>query len=216
MAVTVETVVSVPFMENTYVVSVPGRTDCVVVDPGFEPDKIVALLSRRGLTPVLFLLTHGHADHIGGNAAMKQRWPDVPLVIGAGDEFMLADADANLSAPFGMPITSPPADQTVREGEKFQAAGIDFEVLEVPGHSPGHVVYVLAGEQPRIVLGGDVLFQGSIGRCDFPGGSQRLLLSGIREKLFPLGDDTLVYSGHGPRTTIGQERRTNPFCGEVS
>lgn len=216
MALTVEVVVSVPFMENTYVVSLPGRTDCVVVDPGLEPDKILALLNRRGLTPALFLLTHGHADHIGGNAAMKQRWPDVPLVIGAGDEFMLADADANLSAPFGMPVTSPPADRTVHEGERFQAAGIDFEVLEVPGHSPGHVVYVIPGEQPKVLLGGDVLFQGSIGRCDFPGGNQRLLLAGIREKLFPLGDDTLVYSGHGPRTTIGQERRTNPFCGELA
>jgi len=147
MAVNVETVVSVPFMENTYLVSVPGRTDCVVVDPGLEPDKILALLSRRGLVPALFLLTHGHADHIGGNAAMKQRWPDVPLVIGAGDEFMLADADANLSAPFGMPITSPPADRTVREGDKFQAAGIDFEVLEVPGHSPGHLTFSLPAER---------------------------------------------------------------------
>src|SRR5207302_10920312 len=122
---------------------------------------------------------------------------------------MLTDADLNMSAPFGMPITSPPADRTVAEGDVLDVAGIRLEVLEIPGHSPGHVVFVYRGT-PLIVLGGDVLFRGSIGRYDLPGGSGPLLLSGIRSKLFALPADTVVYPGHGPVTTVGHEKRTNP------
>ncbi len=109
-----------------------------------------------------------------------------------------------------MPITSPAADKTVNEGEELLIAGMRFEVLEVPGHSPGHVVFVLRGEPTRI-LGGDVLFRGGIGRDDFPRGDGRLLRKGIREKLFTLPDDAVVYPGHGPTTTIGHEKATNPF-----
>lgn len=214
MALSVHVIVSRPFMENSLVVSLPDRTDCVVVDPGFEPDKIIRYLEQAGLDPVLFLLTHGHSDHIAGNATLKQRWPQVPLVIGEGDAPMLTDADLNLSGLFGTPIVSPPADQVVQEGERFSAAGLDFLVREIPGHSPGHVVYVIQNVAPTVVLGGDVLFAGSIGRTDFPGGNLRQLLTGIREKLFCLDDRTIVYPGHGSHTTIGQERRTNPYCGE--
>jgi hydroxyacylglutathione hydrolase len=205
-------IVSKPFMENTLVVSLEGRTDCVVVDPGLEPAKILRHLEQTGLEPVLFLLTHGHSDHIGGNAELKKRWPSVPLVIGVGDAPMLTDPVLNLSALAGFPIISPPADQVVHELEEYSAAGMKFLVREIPGHSPGHVVYIVQGLSPLVVLGGDVLFEGSVGRTDFPGGSMRLLLSGIREKLFCLPDDTLVYPGHGSRTTIGSEKRTNPYC----
>src|SRR5262249_5913115 len=122
----------------------------------------------------------------------------------------LTDANANLSAPFGMPITSPPADRVVREGEPIDAAGIMLEVLEVPGHSPGHVVYLWRGD-PSILFGGDVLFRGGIGRDDFPGSEGPLLFEGIRSKLYRLPPNTVVYPGHGPVTTIGHEKRTNPF-----
>src|SRR5262249_7691493 len=117
---------------------------------------------------------------------------------------------ANLSAPFGMSITSPDADRTVKEGDVLEYAGIRLEVLEVPGHSPGHVIFVWRGE-PSLVFGGDVLFRGSIGRSDFPGGDGELLLRGIREKVYTLPPNTIVYPGHGPVTTVGHERRTNPF-----
>ena len=109
-----------------------------------------------------------------------------------------------------MAIVSPPADRLVNEGDVLEFAGIRLEVLEIPGHSPGHVVYVVR-EEPIIVFGGDVLFRGSIGRCDFPGGSQERLTSGIRKKLYTLPDDAIIYSGHGPQTKVGHEKRTNPF-----
>ncbi len=209
--VQIRTLVSMPFEENTYVVWTEGRSDAVVFDPGLEPDLILDFLREEGLTVAAILNTHGHADHIGGNGALKDAFLDAPLLIGAGDQNMLADADANLSAPFGLPITSPPADRTVIEGDTVEAAGLTFDVLEVPGHSPGHVAFVLRGAAPVRVFGGDVLFRGGIGRSDFPGGDHELLLDGIRRKFLALPPDTVVYPGHGPVTTVDHERRTNPF-----
>jgi glyoxylase-like metal-dependent hydrolase (beta-lactamase superfamily II) len=134
-------------------------------------------------------------------------------VIGAGDAEKLVNPELNLSAAFGLAITSPPADRTLREGERFTAAGIELEVLEAPGHSVGHIVLVCKQVEPWRVFGGDVLFAGSIGRTDFPDGSLETLRTAIHEKLFTLPDDTIVYPGHGPATTIGREKRTNPFVG---
>jgi glyoxylase-like metal-dependent hydrolase (beta-lactamase superfamily II) len=209
----VRTVVSAPFEENTYLVWLPGSRGAIVFDPGLEPEMILDVLHNEGLTAAALLNTHGHADHIGGNAALKDAFPQAPLVIGVHEQHLLTDADANLSAAFGLPITSPPADRTVAEGDVVEAAGLRFEVLEIPGHSPGHIVYLLRGS-PNWVFGGDVLFRGSIGRYDFPGGDGRLLLSGIRRKLFTLPPDTVVYPGHGPVTTVGREQQTNPFLAE--
>ena len=206
-------VVSMPFEENTYVVWLEGSSDAVVFDPGLEPDLILDFLRDEGLTVAAILNTHGHADHIGGNGALKETYPAAPLIIGADDGPMLTDANANLSAPFGMPITSPPADRTVREGDTVEAAGLAFGVLDVPGHSPGHVVFVLRGAAPVRIFGGDVLFRGGIGRFDLPGGDGDLLLDGIRRKLFTLPPDAVVYPGHGAVTTVAHERRTNPFVG---
>jgi glyoxylase-like metal-dependent hydrolase (beta-lactamase superfamily II) len=203
-------IVSMPFGENTYVVWVPGRSDCVVIDPGLEPDRILDYVLQRKLKVAAILNTHGHGDHIAGNRAVKEAFPDAPLIIGADEVPLLSDPDRNLSRPFGWSITSPPADRLVREGDAVEAAGLRFEVLELPGHSPGHVVFVVR-EKPILVFGGDVLFQGSIGRFDFPGSDGRLLMQGIRRKLYSLPDDTVVYPGHGPDTTIGHEKRTNPF-----
>jgi glyoxylase-like metal-dependent hydrolase (beta-lactamase superfamily II) len=206
----IRTVVSSPFEENTYVVWLPGQKDCVVFDPGLEPELILEVLRDENLTVAAILNTHGHADHIAGNEAMKTAYPAAPLIIGEGDAIMLTDAMANLSALFGMPIVSPAADRTVSEGDVVEAAGLQFDVFDIPGHSPGHVVFVLR-TKPTIVFGGDVLFRSGIGRTDFPGGDTEQLLTGIRTKLYALPADTLVYSGHGPVTTVGQERRSNPF-----
>jgi glyoxylase-like metal-dependent hydrolase (beta-lactamase superfamily II) len=210
MTLIVHAIESAPFAENSYVAHRSDRSDAVVVDPGFQPELIVNYLAERTLTLAAILNTHGHVDHIAGNAAMKAAFPNAPLVIGAGDAAMLTDAWLNMSATFGLPVTSPPADETVRDGMVYAAGGFEFEVLEIPGHSPGHVVFICRDER-TIVFGGDVLFAGSIGRTDFPGGDLNQLLSGIRGKLWPLPDDTVVYAGHGPATTIGQEKRSNPF-----
>ena len=206
----VHTIVSLPFEENTYIAWRSERRDALVVDPGLDPDAILAFLEERELDVAAILGTHGHADHIAGNEALKGRYPRAPLIIGAGDAPMLSDADLNLSARFGMPMVSPPADRLVQEGDVLEFAGIRLEVLEIPGHSPGHVVFLLR-DAPILVFGGDVLFRGGVGRCDFPGGSMALLEAGIREKLYTLADDTVVYPGHGPVTKVGHEKRTNPF-----
>src|SRR5439155_6439623 len=143
-----------------------------------------------------------HVDHMAGNAAMKRAYPAAPIVIGPGDAPMLTDATLNLSAAFGMPVVSPPADRLVKEGDRLTVAGIELEVFDLPGHSPGHVVYLVRGERPMLVLGGDVLFRGGIGRFDFPGGSFEQLKAGIERVLWPLPPDTVVYPGHGPVTTV--------------
>src|SRR5262245_49836335 len=209
----IQTIVSAPFAENSYIIWLADRKDAIVIDPGLEPELILDFLRTHELGVAAILNTHGHGDHIGGNEAIKDAYPRAPLVIGANETRLLTDANANMSAPFGAPIVSPPADSVVREGDIVEYAGIRLEVFDIPGHSPGHVVFVHRGEPP-IVFGGDVLFRGSIGRTDFPGCDGRLLLRGIRDKLFTLPPDTLVYPGHGPVTTIAFERRSNPFVGD--
>lgn len=206
-------IVSAPMEENSYVAWLEGRNECLVVDPGMEPENIINYLEERGLTLAAILNTHGHYDHIAGNAALKARWPDCRLVIGTADATKLIDAGGNLSVMLGIEGTSPPADVTVDGGQRFSAAGMELEVLAIPGHSAGHVVYLYRHHDPLIALVGDVVFAGSIGRTDFPDGNHRQLIDGIRAKLFTLPDSTVLLPGHGPSTTVGEEKRDNPFVG---
>ena len=201
------------FGENTYIAYFNGQADCIVIDPGLEPAKILTCLEQHALVPTAILITHGHSDHIGGNQALKDRWPDCPLVVAAGDAEKLTDPNLNLSAAFGVPLVSPPADKVLQEPDTYAAAGITVDVLDTPGHSPGHVVFLWKGSAPWVLFGGDVLFRDGIGRTDFPDGSFADLRDSIYQKLFTLPDDTVVLPGHGPPTTIGEEKESNPFVG---
>ncbi len=207
----VDVVLSDMFGENAYIAHLEGNDECVVVDPGFDAHKIIGRIEEKNLSPVAFLNTHGHADHIAGNGALKQRWPACPLIIGTKEAAKLTDPMANLSGSYGTAIVSPPADQLLVDGDVCPAAGLDLDVLETPGHSAGHVVFVWRGSTPWMVFGGDMLFQGSVGRADFPDSNPRQLVDSIRTKLYTLPDDTIVLPGHGDSTTIGVEKRTNPF-----
>ena len=204
-------VVSRLFEENAYVVWRSDGDRAVVIDPGSDAEAIERTLQEHHLQLAAILNTHGHADHIVGNEFLKRCWPDAPLVIGAGDAPKLTDARANLSASYGVPIVSPPADRTVKDGEVVELAGVRFHVRETPGHSAGHVVYLVEEAEPYRVFGGDVLFAGGIGRSDFPDSDPAALYGSITSVLYTLPDETIVYPGHGPATTVGQERRTNPF-----
>lgn len=212
----IESFVSLPFEENSYVVWKDDEEECFVVDPGFEPNLLLNKIDELDLKVTAILNTHGHVDHIAGNAAMKERFPEAPLIIGAGDERMLTDPFLNLSALGGVSVVSPAADYLVHHGQTLEVLGINWEVREIPGHSPGHVVFIWHEGNPPIVFGGDVLFAGSIGRPDFPGGDGRLLVRGIKEKLYNLPEQTIVYTGHGSPTTIGEEKASNPFTGSMS
>jgi glyoxylase-like metal-dependent hydrolase (beta-lactamase superfamily II) len=210
----IDVVESAPYSQMAYVLWRADRDDAIVVDPGFDARTILDLLEHEGKTPAAILNTHGHVDHIAGNAALKAAYPKSPLIIGRGDAVMLTDPERNLSLPFGAPVLSPAADQLVDEGDRLDLAGFSLLVREIPGHSPGSVVYILDAEDPVVILGGDVLFAGSVGRTDFGDDPERefeRLMSGIASKLIPLGDEARIYPGHGGVTTLGSERRTNPF-----
>ncbi|HEU5217304.1 MAG TPA: MBL fold metallo-hydrolase [Gemmatimonadales bacterium] len=194
------------FEENCYLVGEAGAAAAVLVDPGEEPDRFLEEARRRKRTISAIWLTHAHIDHIMGVEAV-QRATGAPIHLHPDDRAVY-DGLVVQGQLFGFDLTpAPPPDVWLYHGQRLRVGSTDVEVRHVPGHSPGHVCFVGAG----MVLGGDVLFQGSIGRTDLLGGDLPTLLRGIRSQLFTLPDDTVVYPGHGPSTTIGRERATNPF-----
>jgi len=207
MTLQIDTLVLGPLETNCYVLRSGG--DCWVVDPGMWPGPLLEFLSAEAIEATAILLTHGHGDHIAGIATLKERFPAARVVCPAGDAGMLTDANANLSAAFGTPITAPPADELIRPGQSLALGGTNWTVLDTSGHTPGGVSLHCAGE--KVVITGDALFAGGIGRSDIPGADGGRLLSNIRNNLLVLDDETRVLPGHGPETTIGDERRVNPF-----
>lgn len=193
-------------MANCYIIGCESTKSAAVIDPGEEADRILKELAKDSLTLKYIINTHGHFDHVGGNYDLKKA-SGADIVIHPADEAMLADL-VRTAAAFGLSAQNSPApDRTVQEGDTISFGEITLRVLDTPGHSPGGISL----HTDNMVFVGDTLFAGSIGRTDLPGGDFQTLISSIKTKLFPLGDDTKVYTGHGPATSIGQEKRANPF-----
>ena len=198
-----------PFQQNCTLIWDPETMKGAVVDPGGDLDRIQAAIAEVGMQPEKILLTHGHIDHAGGAAELRERLGGVPVEGPHEAERPLLDALEQQGQAYGMEARAVRPDRWLADGDTVSVAGHTFEVLHCPGHSPGSVV--LVNRPQRFALMGDVLFQGSIGRTDLPMGSHEALMNSIRTKVLPLGDEFAFICGHGPTSTIGQERRTNPF-----
>jgi glyoxylase-like metal-dependent hydrolase (beta-lactamase superfamily II) len=198
-----------PVQENSYIVRQPDADRAVMIDPGDEAERLIGALEALGIATVeAILLTHTHFDHVGAVAPVA-RATGAPVYCPELETHILADINGYMRLPGFGPFESYDADHTVAGGEELKLAGITFDVIFTPGHSPGHVVYSV--RDASAILAGDVLFQGSIGRTDLPGGDHETLMQSIDKLLESLPDETTVYPGHMGITTIGREKATNPF-----
>ena len=199
------------FLQNCRIVVPRGENLAAVIDPGGESARVLAELSARGWSCEQIWLTHSHLDHCAGVRELKEV-TGAKLFAHPGEKFFrerVEEIALMYGVPAGKMFNCPEPDIELQGGEKLLLAGLEFEVLFTPGHSPGHVCFY--ERQSASLFDGDVLFAGSIGRTDLPGGETALLMASIREKLFTLPDETRVFSGHGPVTQIGVEKRSNPF-----
>lgn len=228
----VKTFVLGPIQTSCYVVY--DDSNAIIVDAGGDPAEMVRFIKQHGLEPIYLVNTHGHVDHILGNPQLKKAFPKMQICIHPADARMLGESKSNLATELGFEFSSPEADKLLNEGDTLsltecsphpflspkgrgegevdkKAAG--FKVIHLPGHTKGGIG--LFYQSPRsgtpLLFSGDALFAGSIGRTDFPGGSLAELVKNIREKIFTLPDSTMVYPGHGPSTTVGDEKHSNPF-----
>jgi len=211
----VESLLVGPLQTNAYVLGCEETRDCAVIDPGGDPREIVSCVRGLRLRPVWILDTHGHGDHIGAQRAVKETFQEARIAIHEAEAPMLSSPVKNLSGFFGLPVTSPPADRLLRDGDTLTVGRYVLRVIHAPGHTPGGVAFYVpapdGADDPPVVFCGDALFAGSIGRVDFPGGNMEQLISSIRDRLLTLPPETIVYPGHGEPTTIGREAQSNPF-----
>jgi hydroxyacylglutathione hydrolase len=211
MKLTVHTLPLGPLMTNCYLVVEDDSRKTLCIDPGAEPEVILAFVKEHSLHVEKIVLTHGHGDHIGAVASLKEAW-NIPIKIHEEDAGMLTCADRNLSAFLGLNITAPDADRFLADGDTITFGTTTVTVLHTPGHTRGGIsLYIEQTENPSLLFSGDTLFDHEVGRCDLPGGSLDILRKSVREKMFVLPEDTRVYPGHGPATMIGVEKRENPY-----
>jgi glyoxylase-like metal-dependent hydrolase (beta-lactamase superfamily II) len=211
MMLTIVPLVMGPVQTNCYLVGEETSRQAVVIDPAWDGEKIQAEAARRGWEITAAWLTHAHFDHVAGSASLARALPaPLPLAIHP-DDLQLYQRQGG-AAMFGLQIEpGPTPTMLLSHGQSLSLGPVAFEVRHTPGHTPGHVVFYSAEE--KVVFCGDVIFRGSIGRTDLPGSSYPALIQSIETQLFSLPDETVLYSGHGPQTSVGIERRYNPFLG---
>jgi len=198
------------YQTNCYILrESKAAEDCLIIDTGLQADELVDFLQRHNLDPIAVVLTHGHVDHVTGLAELRSRFPNIKVCIHKLDAGMLTGEKDNLSSIAGVLFSPEHADFTIEEGDVIEQANIKLAVLHTPGHTPGGIC--LYSKDDGIIFTGDTLFADSIGRTDFPGGNGTQLIKSIKQKLCTLPDETIVYPGHGPQTTMEQEKAHNPF-----
>lgn len=198
-----------PFQQNCQVIWDENTLEAVIVDPGGEAEKLIAAIESRGLKLTKILLTHGHSDHIGASATISKHF-SVPIYGPQKEDAFWIENLAQQNAMFNIgdcPDFTP--DYWLEEGQIVTCGGLSFDVLHCPGHTPGHIIFV--NHANKLISMGDVLFKGGVGRSDFPRGDHQALISSIKNKVLPLGDDYHFIPGHGPMSDLGHERKTNPF-----
>lgn len=209
----IETFTLGPFETNCYLVyaDTPDTRGqpCWIVDASFGPAEMIERTRELGLRPTALLLTHAHVDHIAGVDEVCAAFPGLPVLVHGAEREWLGNPALNLSLGAGVRITARGPDGMLEDGQELELEGGRWRVLHTPGHSPGGVTFF--SEAQRVALVGDALFAGSVGRTDFPGSDPDLLARSIGTRLYSLPDDTVIYPGHGPQSTIGREKRTNPF-----
>ncbi|MDR7037314.1 MULTISPECIES: MBL fold metallo-hydrolase [Methylobacterium] len=199
-----------PFQQNCTLIWDEATKVGAVVDPGGDLDRIEAAIREQGITIEKILLTHGHIDHAGGAAELRERLGNVPVEGPHEADRFLLDSLPETGAGYGIAgARAVTPDRWLDEGDRVEVGPLAFDILHAPGHSPGSVVFV--SRDARFALVGDVVFKGSVGRTDLPGGNHAELIRAIKEKVLPLGDDLAFIPGHGPTGTLGEERLTNPF-----
>lgn len=201
-----KTLVVGPLQTNCYLLVCEATGQAVVIDPGAEGKKILDVINKGGWQVKYIINTHGHGDHIGANGVVKEA-TGASLLIHQSDASYLSDPNKNLLSLMGDKLVNPAADKLLQHGDKVHVGELELDIIHTPGHTPGGISIKVG----NVLFTGDTLFAGSIGRTDFPGGSLTQLLASVKERLFCLGDDVVFYPGHGPSSTIGEEKLYNPF-----